>query len=93
MFKRWVGRFNSLYLKIFLSFLATCVLFFVGLFLFWNYYFTDLFYKDKIELLEKRKTEVIRLMNSVQDGTISTRELKYTVRILAQKHQWTSLAC
>ena len=85
MFKRWVlGKYNSLYIKIFLSFLATCVLFFIGLFVFWNYYFTDLFYKDKIELLEKRNAEVIRLMNSVQDGTISTRELKYTVRILAR---------
>lgn len=85
MFKRWLtGKSNSLYLKIFLSFLATCVLFFAGLFLFWNYYFTDLFYKDKIELMEKRNVEVTRLMNSLQDGTISTRELKYTVRILAR---------
>jgi signal transduction histidine kinase len=85
MFKRWImGKYNSLYIKIFLSFLATCVLFFIGLFVFWNYYFTDLFYKDKIELLEKRNAEIIRLLNSVQDGTISTRELKYTVRILAR---------
>lgn len=85
MFKLWLkGKYNSLYLKIFMSFLATCVLFFAGLFLFWNYYFTDLFYKDKVELLEKRVVEVTRLMNSVQDGTISTRELKYTVRILAR---------
>ncbi|MBP1961846.1 sensor histidine kinase [Paenibacillus aceris] len=85
MFKRWLaGKYNSLYLKIFLSFLATCVLFFVGLFLFWNYYFTDLFYKGKVELLEKRVVEVTRLMNSVQDGSISTRELKYTIRILAR---------
>jgi signal transduction histidine kinase len=85
MFKRWVmGKYNSLYIKIFLSFLATCVLFFIGLFVFWNSYFTDLFYKDKIELLEKRNTEIIRLLDSVQDGTISTRELKYTVRILAR---------
>lgn len=85
MFKRWLtGKSNSLYLKIFLSFLATCVLFFAGLFLFWNYYFTDLFYKDKIELMEKRNVEVTRLMNSLQDGTISTRELKYTIRILAR---------
>ncbi|MEC0228327.1 sensor histidine kinase [Paenibacillus alba] len=83
--KRWIiSKYNSLYLKIFLSFLATCVLFFAGLFLFWNYYFTDLFYKDKIELLEKRNVEVTRLMNSVQDGTITTRELKYTIRILAR---------
>ncbi|MDR6549616.1 HAMP domain-containing sensor histidine kinase [Paenibacillus qinlingensis] len=85
MLKRWVmGKYNSLYIKIFLSFLATCVLFFIGLFVFWNYYFTDLFYKDKIELLEKRNTEIARLLNSVQDGTISIRELKYTVRILAR---------
>lgn len=81
---RLLGKYNSLYIKIFLSFLATCVLFFVALFVFWNYYFTDLFYKDKIELLEKRNTEVIRLMNSLEDGTISTRELKFTVRILAR---------
>ncbi|WNR42314.1 sensor histidine kinase [Paenibacillus roseipurpureus] len=85
MLEGWkLGRYNSLYIKMFLSFLATCVLFFVGLFVFWNYYFTDLFYKDKIELLETRNTEIIRLLNSVQDGTISTRELKYTVRILAR---------
>ena len=33
MFKRWImGKYNSLYIKIFLSFLATCVLFFIGLF-------------------------------------------------------------
>ncbi|WP_261807622.1 HAMP domain-containing protein [Paenibacillus sp. N3.4] len=85
MLKRWlVGKFRSLYLKIFLSFLATCVLFFAGLFFFWNYYFTDLFYKDKKELLDKRYVEVTRLLNSYQDGTISTRELKYTMRILAR---------
>ncbi|MFD0699007.1 sensor histidine kinase [Paenibacillus sp. GCM10027628] len=85
MFKKWmVLKYRSLYLKIFLSFLATCVLFFAGLFVFWNYYFTDLFYKDKIELLNKRFVEVTRLLNSVQDGSISTRELKYTIRILGR---------
>ncbi|OCT14204.1 two-component sensor histidine kinase [Paenibacillus pectinilyticus] len=85
MLKRWnLGKYNSLYIKIFLSFLGTCVLFFSGLFIFWNNYFSDFFYKDKIVLLEKRNAEIIQLLNSVQDGTISTRELKYTVRILAR---------
>ncbi|MEW9698879.1 sensor histidine kinase [Paenibacillus sp. SI8] len=85
MVKKWlVLKYRSLYLKIFLSFLATCVLFFVGLFVFWNYYFTDLFYKDKKELLDKRFVEVTRLLNSFQDGSISTRELKYTIRIVAR---------
>ncbi|NEW06421.1 HAMP domain-containing histidine kinase [Paenibacillus sp. SYP-B3998] len=85
MFKKWLtGKYRSLYLKLFLSFLATCILFFVGLFVFWNYYFTDLFYKDKKELLDKRFVEVTRLVNSFQEGSISTRELKYTIRILAR---------
>ncbi|MBD0380460.1 sensor histidine kinase [Paenibacillus sedimenti] len=85
MFNIWNGlKHRSLYLKIFLSFLATCVLFFAGLFLFWNYYFTDLFYKDKKELLNKRYIEVTRLLNSVQDGSISTRELKFSIRILGR---------
>jgi signal transduction histidine kinase len=78
------GLYRSLYLKIFLSFLATCVLFFVGLGLFWNYYFTDLFYKDKKDLLQSRYTEVSRLLNSYQDGSISTRELRITIRLVAR---------
>jgi len=83
--KAWfLSKSRSLYLKLFLSFLATCVLFFAGLFLFWNYYFTDLFYKDKKELLDKRYVEVTRLLSSVQDGSITTRELKYTIRILGR---------
>ncbi|UJF36038.1 sensor histidine kinase [Paenibacillus hexagrammi] len=85
MLKEWITvRLRSLYLKIFLSFLATCVLFFVGLFVFWNYYFTDLFYKDKKDLLQERFVEITRLIGSYQDGSISTRELKYTVRIVAR---------
>ncbi|SEB60403.1 HAMP domain-containing sensor histidine kinase [Paenibacillus sp. GP183] len=84
MKKRISDLFQSLYLKIFLSFLATCVLFFVGLGVFWNYYFTDLFYKDKKVLLQSRYTEVTRLLNSFQDGSISTRELRITVRLLAR---------
>ncbi|MCD1257328.1 HAMP domain-containing histidine kinase [Paenibacillus athensensis] len=85
MAKQWLAaRFKSLYIKLFLSFLATCVLFFVGLGLFWNYYFTDLFYKDQKELLEKRFVEVSRLLASYQEGSISTRELNITVRLVAR---------
>lgn len=41
----WRGRFGSLYLRVFLLFLAVCVLFFVGLALFWNMYFQNSFTK------------------------------------------------
>lgn len=81
MLKRW---YTSFYLKIFLSFLATCILFFLGLALFWNHYFTDLFYKDKKELLESRLVEVKKLLPSVQEGTISRRELRFAIRIIAR---------
>ncbi|ULL15682.1 sensor histidine kinase [Paenibacillus sp. H1-7] len=81
MLKRW---YTSFYLKIFLSFLATCILFFLGLALFWNNYFTDLFYKDKKELLSSRLVEVAKLLPSVQEGTISTRELRFGIRIIAR---------
>jgi signal transduction histidine kinase len=85
MMKRgMLGLYRSLYLKIFLSFLATCVLFFVGLGLFWNYYFTDLYYQDKKVLLQSRYTEVTRLLSSFQDGSISTRELRITIRLVAR---------
>ncbi|MCZ8513076.1 HAMP domain-containing sensor histidine kinase [Paenibacillus filicis] len=81
MIKRWL---RSLYIQIFLSFLATCVLFFVGLAVFWNYYFTDYFYKGKKELLSSRSQEVVKLLPSYQDGTISTRELRFGIRIIAR---------
>ncbi|TBL80177.1 sensor histidine kinase [Paenibacillus thalictri] len=81
MVKRWLG---SLYLKIFLSFLATCVLFFIGLAVFWNYYFTELFYKDKKNLLQSRFTEITRILPSFQEGTMSTRELRFGLRIIAR---------
>ncbi|RTE11091.1 sensor histidine kinase [Paenibacillus whitsoniae] len=85
MFRRFLkGKYNSLYIKIFLSFLATCVLFFAALFAFWNYYFTGLFYKDKVAILAKRSAEVASLMDSYQEGTITMRELKYTMRIVAR---------
>ncbi|TVY01008.1 sensor histidine kinase [Paenibacillus cremeus] len=81
MVKKWL---SSLYIQIFLSFLATCILFFVGLAVFWNYYFTDFFYKDKKELLSSRSSEVIKLLPSYQEGTISTRELRFGIRIIAR---------
>jgi signal transduction histidine kinase len=81
MRKSW---YRSFYIKIFLSFLVTCILFFVGLALFWNAYFTDLFYKDKKEMLSSRFTEVSKLLPSFQEGTISTRELRFGVRIIAR---------
>jgi signal transduction histidine kinase len=79
-----LGLYRSLYLKMFLSFLATCVLLFLGLAVFWNYYFTDLFYKDKKEILQSRFTEVSRLLTSFQEDTISTRELRITTRLVAR---------
>ncbi|GAA4860814.1 HAMP domain-containing sensor histidine kinase [Paenibacillus vulneris] len=81
MLKRW---YRSFYIKIFLSFLATCILFFIGLALFWNSYFTDLLYKDKKDLLASRMAEVTKLLPSVADGTISTRELRFGIRIIAR---------
>ncbi|MCU6798106.1 MULTISPECIES: cell wall metabolism sensor histidine kinase WalK [Paenibacillus] len=81
MRKPW---FSSFYIKIFLTFLVTCILFFVGLAVFWNYYFTDLFYKDKKEMLSSRFGEVAKLLPSIQEGTISTREMRFGVRIIAR---------
>jgi signal transduction histidine kinase len=81
LFNRWS---RSLYLKIFMSFLATCVLFFVALAVFWNFYFSDLFYKDKKELLDSRYTEVSKLLNQYQENTISIREMRFGIRIVAR---------
>jgi signal transduction histidine kinase len=81
MFKR-LGR--SLYLKMFLSFLATCVLFFAALALFWNFYFSDLFYKEKKELLLERAGEVDKLLTPVQEGVMSVREMRLGLRILGR---------
>lgn len=85
MTKAWIaGRFRSIYLKIFLSFLATCVLFFVGLGIFWSYYFSGLFYKEKINLLETRSKEITWQISAFQEGSISIRELRITSRIVAR---------
>lgn len=81
MIRRWL---RSLYVQIFLSFLATCVLFFGGLAVFWNYYFTDYFYKGKKELLTARAAEVEKLLPSFQEGTMSIRELRFGIRLIAR---------
>ncbi|WP_426453694.1 sensor histidine kinase [Paenibacillus sp. S-38] len=82
---RFLGRWmRSLYIQIFLSFLATCILFFGGLALFWNSYFTDFFYKDKKELLRSRSSEVVKLLPSYEDGTVSNREMRFGTRIIAR---------
>ncbi|WP_127583513.1 sensor histidine kinase [Paenibacillus koleovorans] len=75
---------RSLYLKLFLSFLATCVLLFVALAVFWNFYFSDLFYKEKKELLQARAAEVDKLLTPLQEGVISIRELRLGLRILGR---------
>jgi signal transduction histidine kinase len=83
----------SLYLKLFLSFLAVCVLFFFALALFWNYYFSDLFYKDKREMLQKRADDLRQVQTNVQDGNFSSRELRITLRLLSRTfngHVWIS---
>ncbi|NHN30790.1 sensor histidine kinase [Paenibacillus agricola] len=88
MRKKW---YSSFYIKIFLSFLVTCILFFMGLAFFWNAYFTDLFYKDKKEMLSSRFGEVAKLLPSIQEGTISTREMRFGIRIIARSingHVW-----
>lgn len=75
---------RSLYLKLFLSFLATCVLFFVALAVFWNFYFSDLFYKEKKALLLERAGEVNKLLTPLQEGVMSIRELRLGIRILGR---------
>ncbi|WP_438445728.1 sensor histidine kinase [Gorillibacterium sp. sgz5001074] len=75
---------KSLYLKLFLSFLATCVLFFLGLALFWNQYFADLFYKDKKQLLIDRSSDLVSVVKSVQEGSLSSRELRISMRLISR---------
>lgn len=79
--KRW---HQSLYIKIFLSFLATCILFFVGLAVFWNFWFSDLFYKEKKALLESRMDEVKQIIRNYEEGAISTREVHFGLRLIAR---------
>jgi signal transduction histidine kinase len=82
---------RSLYLKIFLSFLATCILFFLGLAVFWNYWFSDLFYKEKRVLLQTRMEEVKQIVRNYEEGAISNREIHFGLRIIARSyngHAW-----
>lgn len=75
---------QSLYLKLFLSFLATCILFFLGLAVFWSNYFSDLFYKDKKQLLINRSADLLQIVNSVQEGNLSNRELRFSMRLISR---------
>ncbi|WP_052487650.1 sensor histidine kinase [Gordoniibacillus kamchatkensis] len=88
MLLRWLSRsktwFKSLYVQIFVSFLAVCVLLFVGLAVFWNYYFTGLFYNDKQALLDERSGVVAGILSNFQDGTLTTRDLRFATRIVAR---------
>lgn len=77
---------SSFYLKLFLSFMATCIVLFIGLALFWNYTFSDLFYKEKKELLANRAAEINRLLAPIQEGTVSVRELRLALRIIARSY-------
>jgi signal transduction histidine kinase len=77
---------QSLYIKIFLSFLATCILFFVGLAVFWNFWFSDLFYKEKKALLVSRMDEVKQIVRNYEDGAISTREIHFGLRLIARSY-------
>ncbi|MEX2461315.1 MAG: HAMP domain-containing sensor histidine kinase [Paenibacillaceae bacterium] len=81
MHNRW---HQSLYIKIFLSFLATCILFFVGLAVFWNFWFSDLFYKEKKALLVSRMDEVKQIVRNYEEGAISTREVNFGLRLIAR---------
>jgi signal transduction histidine kinase len=88
MLLRWLSRsktwFKSLYLQIFVSFLAVCILFFAGLAVFWNYYFTKLFYEDKNAMLVERAGVIAAILNNYQDGTLTTRDLRFATRIVAR---------
>jgi signal transduction histidine kinase len=81
MHRRW---YQSLYLKIFLSFLATCILFFVGLAVFWNYWFSDLIYKERKALLQSRVEEVRQIYQNFNEGSISKREVHFGLRLIAR---------
>lgn len=75
---------QSLYLKLFLSFLATCILFFLALAVFWSNYFSDLFYKDKKQLLVDRSTDLMQVAKSYQDGSFFSRELRISMRLISR---------
>lgn len=85
MIRRLIRQLKqSLYLKLFLSFLATCILFFLGLALFWSNYFGDLFYRDKKQLLMDRSGDLVQIVNNVQEGNLSSREMRFSMRLIAR---------
>lgn len=75
---------QSLYIKIFLSFLATCILFFVALAIFWNSFYARSFYQEKREFMELRKEELARVYQLYNEGSLATRELRISLRIIAK---------
>ncbi|MDF2923327.1 MAG: sensor histidine kinase [Paenibacillaceae bacterium] len=75
---------ESLYLKLFLSFLVTCILLFLGLALFWSNYFSDLFYKDKRQLLKDRSSDLLQVAGNFQEGGFSSRELRFSMRLISR---------
>lgn len=75
---------QSLYLKLFLSFLATCVLFFVILALFWSSHFSDLVYRDKRQLLMDRSEDMVQIVENWQEESLSSRELRFAVRLISR---------
>lgn len=75
---------QSLYLKLFLSFLATCILFFLALAVFWSNYFSDLFYKDKKQLLVDRSSDLMQVAKSYQEGSFYSRELRISMRLISR---------
>lgn len=75
---------QSLYLKLFLSFLATCILFFLALAVFWSNYFSDLFYRDKKQLLVDRSADLMQVAKSYQEGNFSSRELRISMRLISR---------
>lgn len=75
---------QSLYLKLFFSFLATCILFFLALAVFWSNYFSELFYKDKKQLLVDRSADLMQVAKSYQDGSFYSRELRISMRLISR---------
>lgn len=60
------------------------MIFCLGLALFWNYYFSNLFYKDKKVLLETRSAEIVQMDKSYEGGTLSSRELRFGLRLISR---------
>jgi len=81
MLKQWR---HSLYFKIFLSFLATCILFFVALAIFWNYFFSDFIYKEKKADLQNHTADIRQIYRNYESGTYSIRDVNISIRLIAR---------